>query len=138
MVFASAEKTELNVQASVKEGKTLKGRSKFEVRTYIRSDEFDHTIREVHDFGAFQLAVAKMGYCFAAVELGLERVANSPLHMLVTGHRKDTANLVGSLSVPIVEATDEMHIIRMEGRRAVIVHLFADHGTDFAYEVFIG
>ena len=98
------------------------------------------TTREERDWTAFALTIAKIAYCFAAAELGLDAFDGSEIRALLRGERDDTFNFVGGLSVPQHLTDRHLHKLYLRKRGdllTVIVHLFASCKAG-AYEVVVG
>jgi len=87
--------------------------------------------------GAPEMMVAKMAFCFAVAERGLDFERYTDLRDLLMGRRSDVFNFVGT---PVVEeklANRHLHAFYFRKREAfetVIVHLFASFGGPM-YEV---
>ena len=98
------------------------------------------TIRHPHVMGAPEMVVAKMAFCYAVAEKGLDFMDLTGLRDLVMGRRDDVFNFVGS---PL-EAEDHPRLrlhkfyFRERGRfSTILVHLFASFGGP-VYEVVLG
>ncbi|TBC93219.1 hypothetical protein ELH26_03880 [Rhizobium leguminosarum] len=91
-------------------------------------------------FGAPEMVVAKMAYCYAVAERGLEAFDTTELLDLLKGRRMDVFNFVGKPIENERLAMLRLHkfYFRKRGNlNTVIVHLFASFGGPI-YEVVIG
>ena len=89
------------------------------------------TTRTLHDHTAFGLTIAKIAYCFAVAELGLERIDLSDLRALLLGQRSDLYNFVGSWQDARRLRLGFLHwlsISRIGGLYVARVHQFASFG----------
>lgn len=105
-----------------------------------RSEPYSVTSREPRLIGGPEMVVAKMAYCWAVAEKGLEALDTSDLRNLLRGDRTDVFNFVGSPLVPESLPMLRLHkfYFRQRGElTTVLVHLFASFGGP-VYEVVIG
>lgn len=89
---------------------------------------------------AVALTLAKIGYCFAVAELGIDGFDGSDIRDLLQGKRGDVYNFVGSASNMENLTTRHLHGLyfrRREKWRTVLVHLFASCEMR-PYEVVVG
>jgi len=96
--------------------------------------------------GPFAMMIAKIGYCFAAAELGIEGFYGDQIRDLLAGRRDDLYNFVGGCSTP--EKLTDRHLHGLYLRRrgdywTALVHLFASCDADKSkpsapYEVVVG
>jgi hypothetical protein len=88
---------------------------------------------------AFLLSLAKMAYCYAVAELGLNACNGNALRDLLLGRRDDVYNFVGDANRDEPLSGRHLHsfYLRRKGNLiSVIVHLFASFGCS-AYEVVV-
>lgn len=100
----------------------------------------DITIREARNHTAFSLTVAKIAYCFAAAELGVETFNGDDIRDLLSGGRNDTYNFVGGILRDERLTKRFLHSLYIRRRGdfiTVVVHLFASCGMS-PYEVVVG
>lgn len=98
------------------------------------------TTKHVHDHTAFALSVAKMAYCFAAGEFGIDSFDGADIRDLIRGRRDDAYNFVGGISQREHLSDASLHGLYLRYRTGfvtVIVHLFASCKME-AYEVVVG
>lgn len=98
------------------------------------------TIETVLNHTAYSLTLAKIAYCFAVAEIGLDAFNGNEIRSLLKGERSDTYNFVGGLSVSERLNNRFLHklYIRYRGNLVtVIVHLFASYKM-IPYEVVVG
>jgi hypothetical protein len=100
----------------------------------------DVTVRHRHSNGPFALMLAKIGYCYAAAERGVDSFEGDGIRALLRGERADVYNFVGS-NVDEEHLTDrDLHHLYLRQRGAslsVLVHLFASYKVP-PYEVVVG
>lgn len=98
------------------------------------------TTRHAHHFTSFTKVLAKIGYCHAIAELGLEGFDGCEIRSLLAGERDDIFNFVGDCSAPEHLTDRYLHKLYIRKRGSlvtVIVHLFASCGL-MPYEVVVG
>jgi hypothetical protein len=99
-----------------------------------------NTAREMRDHTALSLTIAKIGYCFATAELGVDTFDGNEIRALLRGERDDVYNFVGGLSIPQHLTDRHLHKLYIKKRGnclTVIAHLFASCKMD-PYEVVVG
>jgi hypothetical protein len=98
------------------------------------------SIRQKFPMLKFMRMLAKIAYCFAVAERGIDRYTDSELRQLVQGSRDDYHNFVGG-ALNGEHLTDRyLHHLAFrerDNRATVIVHLFSSYNAP-AYEVVIG
>lgn len=98
--------------------------------------ELDHT--------AIALMIAKIGYCYAVAELGIDGFDGDEIRSLLFGERDDVYNFVGSFHKPNVLTNRFLHKLYLReqsGFQTVLVHLFASFGGKphvLPYQVVVG
>jgi hypothetical protein len=93
-----------------------------------------------HVSGAIHVCIAKMAYCFAVCEIGLEGFDGTAIRDLIKGRRHDFCNFVGACSTHEHLTDRYFHNLYLRNRpkyKTVLVHLFASFGIP-PYEVVIG
>lgn len=98
------------------------------------------TTRHPKVMGGPEMVVAKMAYCWAVAEKGLDAFEAADLLDLLCGRRDDVFNFVGSPLVPEQLAMLRLHKFYFRKRGdlvTVLVHLFASFGGP-VHEVVIG
>jgi hypothetical protein len=95
--------------------------------------------------GKFAKMLAKIGYCYAVAELGINGFDGGDIRSLLQGKRKDVYNFVGGRSQHEDLPRDRLHALYLRRRgvwQTVLVHLFASlEGKDTPpnpYEVVVG
>jgi HNH endonuclease len=91
-------------------------------------------------FGQPEMVIAKMAYCWAVAEKGLDAFDTTALLDLLCGRRSDVLNFVGGTIVPEQLAMLRLHKFYFRERcefTTVLVHLFASFGGPI-HEVVIG
>jgi hypothetical protein len=96
--------------------------------------------------GPFAKTLAKIGYCYAAAESGLETFSGNDIRDLLAGRRDDVYNFVGCALVSEHLAKRHLHGLYLRNRNGwltVLVHLFASCDADerkpsVPYEVVVG
>jgi hypothetical protein len=98
------------------------------------------TVRHAFDHVAFARMIAKIGYCYAVAERGLDSFDSTEILQLLRSERDDCYNLVGgSLNGERLTSRVLHHLsIRRRGNLlTVIVHLFSSYNAP-PYEVVVG
>ncbi len=98
------------------------------------------TVRHEHINGPFAMTLAKIGYCYAVAEHGLDGFDGSEIRDLLLGRRADVYNFVGGALTKEHLATNHLHGLYMRQRGSiltVLVHLFASCKMP-PYEVVVG
>jgi hypothetical protein len=98
------------------------------------------TTRHMRIMGGPEMVVAKMAYCYAVAERGIEAFDTTELLDLLQGRRNDIFNFVGSPIENEHLAMLRLHKFYFRKRgdlNTVIVHLFASFGGPM-HEVVIG
>lgn len=111
-----------------------------------RGRRMDVTTREPHANGPFANMLAKIAYCYAAAERGIEAFDGSDIRDLLMGRRSDVYNFVGNPSEPETLGNQHLHALYFRERDdwlTVLVHLFASCNGDpkapaIPYEVVVG
>jgi len=104
------------------------------------------TVRVKHTNGPFAKTLAKIGYCYAVAELGLDGFDGRAIRDLLRGKRDDVYNFVGSIQKPEFLTKAPLHGLYIRRRGdwlTVLIHLFASCDNDHAkpsipYEVVVG
>ena len=106
-------------------------------RTKWREIEF----RTPHIAGATPMLMAKAGYAYASVKLGLDAFDGTDMRNLLLGNRTDIYNFVGGLSVKEELDTDSafhQFYLRKRGElQTVVVHMFASFDAP-PWEIVLG
>ncbi|WP_298258762.1 hypothetical protein [Bradyrhizobium sp.] len=98
------------------------------------------SIREVTKPGAMATTVAKIAYCFAVAERGLEAFHGDEIRQLLRCERDDVFNFFGATLTGESLPSGRLHWIATRERGSfmtVIVHLFSSLGAP-TYEVVVG
>lgn len=103
------------------------------------------TVSQEITSGKLAMAIAKMAYCFAAAERGLNSFDGEPIRQLLRQERDDIYNFVGSpqdLPNLTKRFLHKLYLREIDGWLVVLVHLFASiprdkHGA-MPYEVVVG
>ena len=88
--------------------------------------------RHAHDHTPFGLTVAKIGFCFAIAERGLDAIDVSELRALLLGERDDLYNFVGSSTESGGGKSVHLHwlsLVQISGYWVARVNLFASFGV---------
>jgi hypothetical protein len=104
------------------------------------------TTREPKVNGPFAKMLAKIGYCYAAAECGLDAFDGAAIRDLLASRRDDVYNFVGCALVPEHLTNRHLHGLYLRRRGdflTVLVHLFASCNADQCkpatpYEVVVG
>lgn len=128
--------------AKVDRGSILTGAS---LRIYSRHPGgiTNVTVKQKHTIIAFPMMIAKIAYCYAVGELGIDGFDGSQIRDLLKGRRQDVFNFVGNAADPERLSSRHLHACyfrNREGRRTVVVDLFASLGPKVRrpYEVVVG
>ncbi len=109
------------------------------VNTY--SETLDVTVRDLHDMRGIHLMHAKIAYCYAVAEVGLNRFRHNGIRDLLKGKRIDMATFVGGYTGDVNSLPkDSPHLVHLGerlGHLYAVVHLFAPHQGQ-PYEVVLG
>lgn len=96
------------------------------------------SIRQGFPLLKFMRMLAKIAYCFAVAERGIDRYNGSEIQQLVLGGRADYCNFVGGVAVEGDRLTDRyLHHLAFRQRgnlETVLVHLFSSYDAP-PYEV---
>lgn len=111
------------------------------IRLTMENNKEQLVTHHAHSHTAFGLSIAKMAYCFAAAELGLDAFDGEGIRALLSEQRDDLYSFVGSPArwvIPISRA--ELHRMsykNVRGLLVVSVNLFASYGA-CPYDVVVG
>mgnify|MGYP006273574041 FL=1 len=98
----------------------------------------DVTFRTKVDLGSFCMTLAKIGYCFAFAQYGIDRFESTKIRCLLLNERQDVFNFVGSAPDEDVGASHYLHWLSylvVAGVLVVRVHLFGSFGMHPYYVV---
>ncbi|MEO7691619.1 MAG: HNH endonuclease [Sphingomonas sp.] len=103
------------------------------------------TVSQGFTNGPFAMMLAKIAYCYAAAERGVEAFDGDPIRCLLTGERDDVYNFVGSVEKPEHLTTRFLHGLYFRERAewtTVLINLFASLSEEVnnvrPYEVVVG
>jgi hypothetical protein len=104
----------------------------------------DVTVMQPRQNGPFAKTIAKIGYCYAAAEKGLDAFDGDDVRALLRGERDDVYNFVGNSASSTHLTKDTLHGLyfrEINGYLVVLVDLFASCRTideGFPYQVVVG
>lgn len=99
------------------------------------------TTRTKHDHTSFSLMLAKIGYCYAVAELGIDGFDGRAIRDILMGRRSDIYNFVGGPYDNEYLPRTHLHNLKLKYRNCdkmttVIVQLFSVYGMP-AYEIVV-
>ena len=110
--FTNFSEQTVAIQANLRPYANRKRRTQCEIRTYLKSDILDVTLREFHDIRGLYLFIAKTAYCFAVARFGPEAFDGADMRALLLGIRMDAATFVGGYHREDIDQLprDSLHI----------------------------